>query len=70
LPFLCELYFDHGEAAHEAQRLGCAATAWLLAARARQDERMRCIGVFIGFAADDPIVELVGADRAAGARMA
>jgi hypothetical protein len=31
---------------------------------------MRRIGVFIGFAADDPIVELPGADRPAGARMA
>jgi putative tryptophan/tyrosine transport system substrate-binding protein len=33
---------------------GSAAAAWPLAARAQQTERVRCIGVLMGFAEDDP----------------
>jgi hypothetical protein len=35
--------------------LGSAAATWPLAARAQQSERMRRIGVFMNFAADDPV---------------
>jgi putative ABC transport system substrate-binding protein len=34
--------------------LGCAVTAWPVAARAQQAEQMRRIGVLLNTAADDP----------------
>ena len=34
--------------------LGGVAAAWPLAARAQQSERMRQVGVLMGFAEDDP----------------
>jgi len=37
--------------------LGGAAAAWPLAACAQQPERMRPIGVLVGFAADDPAAQ-------------
>ena len=37
--------------------LGSAAVAWPLAARAQQTDRMRRIGVLIGFAESDPDVQ-------------
>jgi hypothetical protein len=33
--------------------LGCTAATWPLAARAQQPERMRCIGVLMGYAEND-----------------
>ena len=49
--------------------LGGAAAAWPLAARAQQPDRMRLIGVLIGFAEDPAAQSLVAVFRAALAKL-